>query len=186
MNDSPRVKGQTVKSVLLYAQRELTPDQYAQLIASLAPEDRAAIHAILPTSTFAMRLVNQITIEGARLAHKAVPEFARGAGRTAAAEGIRGVYRFFARVMTPEALLAKAASMWSSMNLAGTMSAQSDTRGGSTVTLSGYPSEEVMCQRIVGWIEQLAEMAGAKSVHVAHTQCVARGGPACEWHVTWK
>lgn len=182
----PLVKGQTLKSMLLYVESQLTPPQVRELLGTLSAEERRDVSHILATSTYPVRLVNRLTIEAARLAGRPLPEFARAAGRFSAAEGLKGVYRFFARILTPEALLAKATAMWSSMNLAGTMTMEQNGSGKAVVFLRDYPGpEEVMCLRVTGWMEELLELAGSKNPLVTHARCVARGAKACEWHVTW-
>ncbi len=180
------VKGQTLKNLLRYAERELTPAQYQSLLAILTPEEREEVAHILPTSTHPVRLVNRLTIEAARIAGRPLPEFARGAGRFNVEEGVKGVYRFFARFMNPDALLAKAATLWSTMNLAGEMTMKKEGPDGGVLWLSGYPEpEDVMCQRITGWMEQLLVLAGSKKATVTHTKCVTRGAEVCEWRVAW-
>jgi hypothetical protein len=72
------------------------------------------------------------------------------------------------------------------MNSAGTMSITRVAPGSAIVRLSDYPSDAVMCMRVIGWIEQLAEMTGTKSVAVTHSQCVAKGAASCDWHVAWQ
>lgn len=182
----PHVKGQTLKSLLLYAESQLTPAEFQELLASVPPEERRELTRILATSTYPMRLVNHLTVTAARIARRPLPEFARQAGRFSAAEGIRGVYRFFARIMTPEAMLAKATAMWSTMNLAGTMTMEKDGPRRATVRLSGYPEpEEVMCMRVTGWMEELFELSGSKDAAVKHARCAARGAAACEWSIAW-
>lgn len=180
------VKGQTLKSLLLYAEKELTGPQYQQLLSKLSPDERGSVAHILPTSTYPVRLVNRLTVDAARIAGRPLPEFARAAGRFNATEGIKGVYRFFARMMKPDALLAKAATMWSTMNLAGSLSMKKHSERGGVLWLTDYPEpDEVMCYRITGWMEQILDLAGAKESTVTHTLCRARGGQVCEWQVTW-
>jgi hypothetical protein len=185
MNDGPLVKGQTLKSLLLFLQSKLSPAQVDQLLSSIDPEHQRQIKTgVLPTSTFPMALVNQLTVDGAAVSGTPLALFAKDAGRFSANEGLRGVYRLFARVLTTEALLSRAAAMWSAMNTAGKMEVLRQASGRALLRLSGYPSQPVMCLRINGWIEQLAEAAGA-SPTVTHSRCAARGAEACEWDISW-
>lgn len=180
------VKGQTLKSMLLYAEQELTPPQYQQLLSTLSPDERKEIAYVLPTSTHPVGLVNRLTVQAARIAGRPVHEFARGAGRFNAAEGVKGVYRFLARMMKPDVLLGKAATMWSTMNLAGNLSMKKQSASGGVLWLTDYPEpDEVMCCRITGWMEQILELAGSKNPTVTHSLCRARGAEVCEWQVTW-
>jgi hypothetical protein len=182
----PQVKGQTMKSLLLFMQKNLQPEQIDRIMASVDPETRAQIErGILPTNTFPMSLLNQLTVEGARVKGVPLEEFARDIGRFSADEAVRGVYRFFARVLTPETILAKAASFWSAMNTVGRMEVASDGSGSALIRLIDYPSDPVMCLRIAGWIEKMADLTGAKNAVVRPLRCVAKGDPICEWRITW-
>ena len=181
------VKGQTFKSLLLFLQSTLTAAELEKALATLAPEERQLIdRGILATSTFPMALVNRLTVEGARAGSRPLPQFAREAGRFAASEGVKGVYKLFARVLTVDALLTKAASMWSSMNTEGKMEVEKTGDRMAVLRLSGYgDTDPVMCMRIIGWMEQMAELAGAKHAAVTHAKCTSKGESACEWRINW-
>lgn len=180
------VKGQTLTSMRLFAQRELTASQYEQLMATLTAEERQAVEHVLASSTYPVSLVNRLTVEGARISGRPLSEFARQAGRFNAREGVKGVYRFIARIVSAEALLARATSLWSTMNLAGTMTMEKDGPNGGVIWLSEYPEPtEAMCLRVSGWMEQLLDLAGSKRPGVRHTRCRALGASVCEWRVTW-
>jgi hypothetical protein len=181
-----RVKGQTLTSMLLFAQRELSPAQYEQLMATLTPDERKDIAHVLPPSTYPVSLVNRLTVDGARISGRSLSDFARQAGRFNAQEGVKGVYRFIARILSPEALLSRATSLWSTMNLAGTMTMEKDGPKGGVIWLNDYPEPtEAMCLRVSGWMEQLLELAGSKGPVVRHPRCRALGATVCEWRVTW-
>jgi len=181
----PHVKGQTLKSLLLFMQQRLQPGQVEQALAAVGPDVRQQIdRGILATSTFPMAMLNRLTAEGARVSAIPLEQFAREAGSFSASEAVKGVYRFFARVLTADALLTRAAAMWSAMNTAGKMEVTGGN-GAAILRLRDYPSDPVMCLRIDGWIERMAEMTGAKNVVVRHVACAAKGAKQCEWSVTW-
>ena len=88
-------------------------------------------------------------------------------------------------MLTPAALLGRAAQMWSALNNRGEMQVEGQGDGAATISLLDYPAEPALCGRVSGWIERMAEMTGAKNVHVEQTQCYAKGAPHCQWTVTW-
>jgi len=103
----------------------------------------------------------------------------------AAADAVRGIYRFFAMVMTPAALLSKASQMWSALYNRGQLQVADQTDHGATIKLLDFPSETAGCSRTTGWIERMAELTGVRDVRIQQTQCYARGAPHCEWSITW-
>jgi hypothetical protein len=185
--DEASVKGQTVISFLKFVGEALPEDKRAALMLSVPPRYREELtrRMVLVTNTYPISLLNGMTIEGARLADLPVAEFARRAGRFAAREGVQGVYRVFVRVAKTNTVLSKAAAMWSTMNTGGKMTAEQTSANSAVICLREYPNPQpVMCERITGWIEHLAEMTGVKP-SIEHPRCAGDRGAECEWRIRW-
>ena len=185
-DETVTVKGSPVRSLQKFIERELTAFQRDELLRSL-PDDFALRMRgpILPTETIPVHLLNQLTETAAKLKGEALDPFARRAGREAASDAIKGIYRFFVMIMTPASLLPKASQMWRAVYNRGDLHIQDQTGHSATVQLLDFPSEVAGCARITGWIERLAELTGAKNVRINQTQCYAKGAPHCEWSITW-
>ena len=141
---------------------------------------------VLATETIPVHILNVLTAEAAKAKGETVDQFARRAGREGASDAVKGIYRFFALILTPAALLSKASSMWTTLYNRGQMRIENQTDRGATIKLLDFPSEAAGCARITGWIERMAELTGVKDVRVQQTQCYAKGAPHCEWNVTWQ
>ena len=185
-DDSVTVKGSPVRSFQKFIERELTPPQRDEVLKSVPAEFAQRMRGpILPTETIPVHFLNQITEAAAKLKGEPVDQFARRAGREAAGDAVKGIYRFFALVLTPAALLGKASQMWKALYNRGDLRVSQQTDHGATVQLLDFPSEIAGCSRVTGWIERMAELTGAKSVRIQQTQCYAKGAPHCEWSITW-
>lgn len=181
------VKGSPVRSLQKFIDAELTPQQKEAALAALPPDFAAKLRTpILATESIPVHMLNRFTEEAARAKGEPVEAFARRAGREAAAEAIKGIYRFFALVLTPPALLSKASNMWSSLYNKGEMVVDRQTESGARIRLANFPSEVAGCARITGWLERMAELTGVKDVKVVQTDCYTKGAPACQWDLTWK
>jgi len=186
MGDDVTVKGSPVRSLQKFIERELTPTQRDEALRSVPGEFAQRLRGpILPTETIPVHLLNQLTEAAARLRGEPVEQFARRAGREGASDAVRGIYRFFALVLTPAALLSKASNMWKALYNRGDLHVSDQTDHGATVQLLDFPSEIAGCSRVTGWIERMAELTGAKDVRIQQTQCYAKGAPHCEWSITW-
>src|SRR4051812_1679582 len=109
VDESVTVKGSPVRSLQKFIDAELTPEQRAEALRSLPGDYAARLEKIiLATETIPVHALNEFTAAAARARKEPVEEFARRAGREAASDAVKGIYRFFARVMTPPALLSKA------------------------------------------------------------------------------
>src|ERR1700674_634968 len=166
-DESVTVKGSPVRSLQKFLQVELTPAQHQAMLESLPAEFSSRMRGpILPTETLPVNLINRMTEEAARAKGESIEQFARRAGREAAADAVKGIYRFFALVLTPPALLSRASQMWSSLYNRGEMRVENQTDRGATIKLINFPSEIAGCARITGWIERMAELTGVKGVRI--------------------
>lgn len=185
-DESVTVKGSPVRSLQKFVESELTPPQRDAIFQLLPPEYRERLRGpVLPTETIPVSVLNRMTEEAAKQRGEPVEAFAKRAGREGASDAVKGVYRFFALVLTPTALLSKASQMWSSLYNRGEMRVENQTDRGATIKLLNFPSEIAGCARITGWIERMAEMTGVKNIRIQQTQCYAKGAPHCEWSITW-
>jgi uncharacterized protein (TIGR02265 family) len=184
-DESVTVKGSPVRSLQKFIDTDLTPQQRDAVFRGLPAEYARLRQPILATETIPVHMLNRLTEEAAKAKGEPVEKFARRAGREGASDAVKGIYRFFALVLTPPALLSKASQMWQSLYNRGELRVEEQSDKGARISLVNFPSEPAGCSRITGWIERLAEITGAKNVIVTQTQCAARGGKCCEWTVKW-
>ena len=186
VDESVTVKGSPVRSLQKFIDAELAPEQKEAVFRSLPPEFASRFRSpILATETVPLHMLNRFTEEAARAAGQPVEQFARRAGRAGAEDAIKGVYRFFAMVMTPSALIEKASKMWSGFYHRGTMEIAEQTDRSVTVRVTNFPAETAGCARIGGWAERAIEMTGAKNVRAQHGSCMVKGGKSCDWKIVW-
>lgn len=187
VDESVTVKGSPVRSLQKFIDAELTPEQREQVFSKLPAEYAQRFRSpILATETVPVHMLNRFTEEAAKAKGEAIEVFARRAGREAAGDAVKGIYRFFALVMTPPALLGKASQMWSSLYNRGEMRVDEQSDHSARIRIANFPSEIAGCSRVTGWIERMAELTGVKNIKVEQTQCFAKGGPCCEWKLSWQ
>lgn len=186
VDESVTVKGSPVRSLQKFIDAELTGEQREKVLQSLPPEWATRFRApVLATETVPVHMLNRFTEEAAKAKGEAVEAFARRAGREAASDAVKGIYRFFALVMTPTALLGKASQMWSSLYNRGELRVEDQNDKSAHIRLTNFPSEMAGCSRVTGWIERMAELTGVKNIKVEQTQCYAKGAACCEWKLSW-
>lgn len=186
VDESVTVKGSPVRSLQKFIDAQLTPEQRDTLFRNLPPEYASRFrNPVLATETVPLHMLNRFTEEAAKTAGEPLESFAKRAGRAGAEDAIHGIYRFFAMVMTPSALLGRASQMWSGLYNRGEMRVDEQTDKGARIRITNFPSEVAGCARVTGWLERMAELTNVKNVRVQHTQCFAKQQPACEWKLTW-
>ncbi|HEX8617791.1 MAG TPA: hypothetical protein VF911_09430 [Thermoanaerobaculia bacterium] len=187
VDESVTVKGSPVRSLQKFVDGELTPEQRATVLRNLPPEYGKRFSVpVLATETVPVHMLNRLTEEAAKAKGEPLDSFARRAGREGASDAVKGIYRFFALVMTPSALLGKASQMWSSLYNRGQLRVENQSSTAAQIRLTDFPSETAGCARVTGWIERMAELTGAKDIHVEKTHCAAKGGAYCEWKLRWR
>lgn len=181
------VKGSPVRSLQRFIESDLSPEQREAAFSNLPPEYAARFRLpILPTETIPLHMLNRVTEEAAKAKGEQVEQFARRAGHHAASDAVKGIYRFFALVLTPPTLIAKASHVWSSLYNAGDFHVTQESDTSARIALRDFPSEVAGCSRITGWIERMAELTGVSDVRVEQIKCFAKGAPNCEWTVSWR
>jgi uncharacterized protein (TIGR02265 family) len=187
VDESVTVKGSPVRSLQKFIESELTPEQRQAVLDALPAEYAIRFRSpILATETIPVHMLNRFTEEAAKAKGEPLEAFARRAGREAAGDAVKGIYRFFALVLTPPALISKASHMWSSLYNRGQMRVDEQGDTGARVRIVNFPSEAAGCARVSGWIERMAELTGVKDIRVVKTECFAKGGEHCEWTVNWR
>lgn len=185
-DDNVTVKGSPVRSLQKFLEAELNAQQRDAVFGILPAEYGTRFRGtVLATETIPVHMLNRLTEEAAKVKGEPVEVFARRAGREAAGDAVKGIYRFFALVMTPPALLGKAGQMWSSLYNRGELKVLDQTEKSAHIALNDFPSETAGCSRVTGWIERMAELTGVKNISIEQTKCFAKGGPRCEWNLKW-
>lgn len=187
VDESVTVKGSPVRSLQKFVESELSADQREAMFKNLPAEYATRFRTpMLATETVPVHVLNRFTEEAAKARGETLESFARRAGRAAAGDAVKGIYRFFALVMTPPALLGKASQMWSALYNRGEMKVDEQTDTSARIRIMNFPSEAAGCARVTGWLERMAELTGVKNIEVEQTQCFAKGGACCEWRLKWR
>ena len=183
---SATTKGAVLRALLKFVESDLTPDQFNRAIAALPEGDQAIVRqpTILPSQKVSEFVLNRLTVEAARAKGETLDTFARRAGQAELKASV-GIYRFFTFVLTPTAIVKKAATIWSTIHSHGTLTVMESGEGRAAVRLSDYPSEPSHCARLTGWMEGLGLMTAVRNTKVVHGQCLTRGDRFCDWLVTW-
>ena len=186
MDESVTVKGSPVRSLQKFIESELSAEQREEVFNALAPEYATRFRStILPTETIPVDALNRFTEAAARAKGEPLEQFARRAGAAGASDAVKGIWRFFALALTPSAVLGKAGQMWSTLYNRGQMLVDEQTDNSARIRLTNFPTEPAGCSRLMGWMERMAELTGARDVKVEKIQCFAKGGACCEWRLRW-
>lgn len=182
------VKGSVLLSLLKYIFKELNERQKENFISQIDQEykDKIVENRILATERIPISVLNKLTTIAAAVKGKPVKAFAKDAGRFSAEEGMKSAFAIYSKIRTSNAQMAKASVIWSSLYDKGKMQTIRINKETALIQLTDIPTEEIMCERIYGWLERTNQLAGLQNVKVLHTKCYSFGHSHCEWQITWR
>jgi len=181
-----RVKGTAVDSSLRYVRERFGEDTLAGILAAFPEADRAALgQGVLPSSWYPMDAFLHFMQEAERQVGPQEPDLARRMGRASSEHSLKGVYKVFFKVGSPEFIIARAAPVFASYYDTGEMTVVEHEPGHAVVELTAFAGARQFCERVHGWMERTLELAGARDVRLAHTACVHRGDPLCQFEAIW-
>jgi len=179
-------KGTILKSLLKFLDQELTPAQREEVVAKLDAGTAELMQGrVLVSQPVPEASLNRITDAAAEVKGEDILSFGMRAGR-AELQDAMGIYRLVFAVMTPNALIGKASSLWRQVHNTGTMTVADKSDTHARIELSDFPSELAHCARLAGWFHGLAEMTRVRNVQIDHDVCKAKGGPLCAWTIRWE
>ena len=165
-------KGSILIATLEFLEREMTRQQLDEILATV-DRGRAmtARNKILPTTRVPIDLLNRLITTAATMKREPVEKFARRAGHYAANSSLKGVYRMFARLISPDTSVMRIAALWPSIYDRGKMVATRGPGNAATVKVVDFKFERPTCERIHGWLECIVEIGGRPNRRVEQTQC---------------
>jgi len=182
-----RVKGTAIRASLRFLQERFGPTGTGSVLDRLEAADREmVISGLLDSVWYPMPLLLRLMREATAVHGAAEPELIRKMGRASAESGVRGVYKVFFKVGSPQFIIGRAARVFGSYYDTGEIRVVESGPGKAVLDLSSFEGSPEFCQRILGWMERTMEMAGARKLVGLHSQCRYQGDPVCRFEGTWE
>ena len=184
-----QVKGSALISTVRFIQETFGPSGLRKVVDGLEPRDREVIDAgILVSAWYPFELLLRLMRETGRYDAGKTAHLYRLMGRASADYSLTTIYRIFFKIGSPQFTLARATRVFGNYYDTGKMEAIVNEKGHAIVELTGFedPAPE-FCERLWGWMEKTIQLiASQELVTAAHTRCVHRGDPTCQFEGTWE
>jgi uncharacterized protein (TIGR02265 family) len=181
-----QVKGTAVTASIRYVNERFGADAFRRILRFLPDADRQILEAgVLASSWYPMPLFLRFMQEAEQQLSPKEPDVIRRMGAASAEYGIRGVYKIFFRMGSPEFIIGRAARVFGSYYDTGRIEVVETGPGRAVLDLSGFSGAPQFCERILGWMEKTVQMAGAKNLRANHAACVHRGDAVCRFEGDW-
>jgi hypothetical protein len=107
-------------------------------------------------------------------------------GRFSADHGLRGIYKIFVRLSSPEFLINKASIILPTYYRPSTMQVVENAQGHAIVRVVDFPEiDKVIELRMGGWMERALEISGCKDVQMKIVCSITEGAPYTEFQGSW-
>ncbi len=180
-----RVKGSVLKTRLGFVE-DLRPGAAQEVLATLAPEDQAALTGILATKWYPFALGRRLDEAIVHAVGGGRPQFFERLGEASAEKNLSGVHKDFLTVGDPHAFLAKAPVIYSFYYDQGRREYEKAGPKEAILVTRDAPSFSVAdCLTVVGWHRRALEMCGATGVSVVEEECRAKEGAVCRYRLRW-
>lgn len=181
-----QVKGTAVVASLRYVQERFGDEAVKRVLGSLPADERRVLEAgILASSWYPMPLFLHFMQESERQLAAQEKDVIRRMGAASAEYGIKGVYKIFFRLGSPEFVIGRAARVFGSYYDTGQIAVVESRAGRAVLDLAGFAGAPQFCERILGWMQTTVVMAGAKNLRSGHPLCVHRGDEVCRFVGDW-
>jgi hypothetical protein len=183
------VKGTAVSVTPEYVKARFGESGQRRWLESLSPAAQAIFsRTIYPHLWFPLELgFVEPTRKICELFHGGRSLGAIDVGRFSAERALRGIYKFFVRLGSPESLIERASSVFATYYRPCRMEGIPMGKGKVALRIFDFPEIHTLVEaRVEGWVLRAMEISGCKDIQVNVTASLTRGDPCTELQVGWR
>ncbi len=182
------IKGSAVICTREYVKTKFGDDNFKRWRDSLSEDAKDDYSkANLPNNWFPLRtVVEEPTQKICEMLHSGDLQGAWDLGRFSADYGLKGIYRFFVKMGSPQFIVKKAGSILPTYYNPSIMKVDSTDDNSAVVHIIKFDHiSSVIEHRIGGWMEQAMEISGGKNVSVDISKSMVKGDDVTEYTIKW-
>jgi len=181
------IRGVAVQSIQAYAE-SMNPEKYNEWLNSLSEKSRDIMTGrIVDGAWYNMHdAATEPTKKICDLFFNSSDRGAWEAGNFSAEHGLKGVYSFFVKIMSPEFLINRAASIMNTYYRPCEIKAAETGKGKAYLHIVKFDEPNHMIElRIGGWVERALELCGCNNTKVKITKSLVNGDDLTEFKANW-
>ena len=183
-----KVKGTIVTSVEGYIKENFS-NRYQEWLDQLPTASKAIFSSpILATEWYSHEdgLIRPTEVASELFYGGDIKKLSREIGKYSAEVGLKGIYKVFIFIATPQFIMKRAGKILSSFYKPSKMSIGEERSSGVDLLVTEFPEPTVVTEnRIIGWIEKALEICGVKNIKVSISQSLVSGDDktifVCDW-----
>ena len=183
------VKGTAIATVPLFIKERFGEGGLNQWTDALTPEACKVYQAsVLVSSWYPLK---EVLIQPLRkmcdLFYAGDLKGARESGRFSADYSLKGIYKIFVKLGSPEFMVRRAGTILPMYYTPSEMKVVESRKGQGIMQITKFPDmDQVLEIRIAGWMERAIEISGGKQPNIKITRSLTAGDPLSEFLATWK
>ena len=183
-----KVKGSAVAATPEFIKEKFGSAGYERWLSGLPDETRKIYEGkILLNAWYPLK--ETLTVPTQRycsLFYDGDPKGAIECGRYSAEKGLKGIYRTFIKLGSPEFIGKCATVILPTFYEPSKIVVQSTEKGKVVFRITEFPEiSKVVEYRIIGWIQRAIEISGGRNASVKLVKSMCDNNPYCEFEVTW-
>lgn len=182
------VKGTALVPVPVFIKSTFGEPRFNEWLNTLSPKAREVYSApILSSSWFSLKeIFSEPTKQICDMFYHGQLLGASECGKFSADFALKGIYRIFVQLGSPEFFLDRAAIMLPTYYKPSKMQLIEKSKNSGTVRIVEFPEIDPYVEaRIMGWINRALEISGCKNLLVRTTASHTKGQPYTEITATW-
>lgn len=183
------VKGAAIITIPFFIKDRFGEGGLNQWVNALTPEARKVYPAsVLVSSWYPLK---EFLIEPIRrmcdFFYAGDLKGARESGRFSADYSLKGIYKIFVKLGSPEFMLRRAGTILPLYYTPSEMKVVECRKGQGIMQITRFQSmDQALEIRIAGWMERAIEISGGKQPNIKITKSLTAGDPLSEFLATWK
>lgn len=184
-----KVKGTILTSVQGFI-KENFPNRYQEWIDALPAESQQIYNkSILATEWYSYRdgLIAPSEVLATLFYNNDLKKSSWKIGRYSAEIGLKGIYKVFVFIATPQFIIKRGGKILSSFYKPSVLKIGEERLKGVDIIITEFPDPtEIAENRIAGWIEKALEICGVTNSQIEITQSMTKGDDKTIYVINWE
>lgn len=184
-----KVKGTIVTSVQEFV-KENFPNRYQEWIDRLTAESKTIYNKSVMAAewyNYQEGLIKPTELAGEMFYGGDVKKISWEIGRFSAEVGLKGIYKVFILIATPQFIMKRGGKIMESFYQPSVLEIGEERPKGVDLLITEFPEPSLVAEnRIAGWIEKALEICGVKNISIEVTDSLLKGDDKTMYIVNWE
>jgi len=183
-----KIKGSALIARMNYIRQKCTPEQKERILAELDEDIKKIFNfTVFASQWYPLEHMVNLSLAIDKVMGKGDQALLWELGYFSAVEAVKGIYKVFFKIGTPEFVIRRSAQLWNRYYDSGKMTAVLLKKNQVSLVLEDFDSPmHEHCLAVQGWIQGVLELSGGKNVKIENSQCRAKRAKVCEFVASWE